>query len=344
MKYFKNFIILLIIIIFLFSCETLTTKDDNEKIKEVKESKIDKKYFPALALNSYSFGEIIQSPILGDLIAIGNDPQGGKRVIIEVTIKYYYENNEKDLKYQMIIGSLLEVSAKIGKIKEGDPIGKQSGESYIIARVTKLDPFLVITSENYPYKNGDYWWISPDWLIYNVPQRLSFREVDSLKAAVEDFYNRWAREREFENKENLKEKGESIDDRYEVETIHFFPDLDRIRTKIVLNEYPKPIEDFTGISTTEKFIFNSSGFNKFQSNLDINVKSYDVVLLWQTGFDEYLKKEYKLGNPIWIYGSIMTLDHINKRILVFVRDFSSISSEEEYKLRMNEVLEKNKGR
>jgi len=67
---------------------------------------------------------------------------------------------------------------------------------------------------------------------------------------------------------------------------------------------------------------------------------YAVVLFWQAGFDKYLQDEYTLTTPLWIFGNILTLDHVKKRIIVFVRDFSIESLEDKYTKKV-EIINRN---
>jgi len=65
-----------------------------------------------------------------------------------------------------------------------------------------------------------------------------------------------------------------------------------------------------------------------------------VILYWQKGFDGYLRKEYTLGQDLWLYLSIVALNHERDAILVFIRDFSQAPDEKVIEKRLEIIKEK----
>ena len=47
--------------------------------------------------------------------------------------------------------------------------------------------------------------------------------------------------------------------------------------------------------------------------------------------------EYKLGTDLYIYGTFLALDHVEKRIIFNVRDFLIQSEEEKYEERLKSI-------
>jgi hypothetical protein len=166
-----------------------------------------------------------------------------------------------------------------------------------------------MSSKQAVWKNN-FWWFSPDWILSTVISVLSYRPVLSLEAAVDDFYQRWAQEHQ--------EKVGA--------TLHFFPALDRVRVKFALDEYPEKADRSSSLLLTEGSFYKKTGIFTLQNFVDLPTE-YDVMLYWQNRFDEYLKNEYKLGSPIWLYCNILTLDHDRNLILVCVSEFALTANE-----------------
>lgn len=259
--------------------------------------------YPHLVVNGATEGGEMVSPVSATLVGVETEAPGLVRAILSCEIRYYLPETEVTHSYELVVGGLREVTADTGPLQAGQRLGVASARPYVTARSAVLDPYLVRTSVNPPFRDTK-WWFSPDWLIPSVTQWLSFRPVPTLEGAIEDFYQRWAVEQEPE--------GEA--------TIHYFPNLDRIRAPFALKTYPTPVEPSAGLGLTEMAYYRKGLFT-LQSWVDLNGE-YDAMLYWQTGFDGYLREEYVLGTPLWLYCSVYTLDHAKKLIVVCVRDFA----------------------
>jgi hypothetical protein len=197
-------------------------------------------------------------------------------------------------------------------VNEGQQIGTIDKNTYIIARTKTLDDYFIRQTDYIPIKYEGYYYYSPEWLVSQATATLSYRQVDSFENAIIDFYNRW------KNEDDSNDKTDA--------TIHHFPMYDRIRVKMSLKSYPTPVEKSAGLDITELTYYKPG---LFTSQIKYPVKcSYTPIIYWQNGFDKYLKDEYKLGDDIYIYCCIDSLDHKKKQIVVCVRDFSLISDED----------------
>lgn len=299
-----------ILIICLLSC---TTTNNNTGEKGI--------LFPYLLLTNPIEGAEIITPLSGELTHIEKDESGLLRAIIRAKYTYYYNDKVIETEYEAVIGGLLSVTAILGNVKKGDIIGTMSSEPYLSSRVKSIDPFMIRTSIGRGKKYMNYWWFTPDWLLPQVTQSMTFRPVDSLEDAIDDFYNRWFIE-------NLTAEGA---------TIHYFPEYDRIRVPFVLDRYPEKILNRTqALAYTEMRFYRSPGLYTLEYPI-YRENKYNATLYWQRNFDHYLRNEYKLGDILWLYCSIYTLDHHDKNIIICVRDFSLIPDEEVIESRIKEL-------
>jgi hypothetical protein len=275
---------------------------------------------PSLSYPEEYAGKPLFSPISGKVITKQENIQVS--ISIESNISYYLYGKEMDIPYELIIANFLNPTFST-TINANQQLGTIDKKTYIIARVKTLDDFFIRQSDYSPIKIDDYYYFSPEWLIPKNTAFLSFRQVDSFENAINDFYNRW------KNEEDSTDKSDA--------TIHYFPNLDRIRVKLSLNAYPKAAEQTAGLHITEMSYYQPG---LFVSEIKYPVKCpYTPIIYWQKGFDEYLKQEYKLGDEVYIYCSIYSLDHKRKEITVCARDFSLISDEDIIKKRRENIKE-----
>jgi len=256
----------------------------------------------------------INSMIAGQVVSVSDDDLGLKQIVVETEKSYYYKDQNVTVKYNFVFGGLNTVTVAEGTvIKTGDFIGEASFQSYVTAYSDSIDNYMMRMTANKPFRMGDDWYFSPDWIIAGKTAWMTFRPVDDFKAAVIDFYTRWAIE------EN-EPKGA---------TIHHFDNLDRIRAVVRLDQYPVPGIRDTALKLVEDFYYNGQYIFVLQTKSDdIYINGHKVVIYWQKNFDNYLRDEYVLGDELYIYASIYAIDHEEKEILVCVRDFAKRSDEE----------------
>jgi hypothetical protein len=323
----KKSIFYLCLIILLLSCQT--TK--NTLQREVLPSAIGEEplttevlQFPLLA-NTSKMAFELTSLVNGIITEISEDELGMQKIIIETDISYYFKQEERSLTYYFVFGGLEAVLVSEGmEISAGDPLGTASSESYITAYSQAMDNFLIRMTNSIPVQYQGMWYFSPNWVIQGYTAWMSFRPVDDFKEALLDFYSRWA-------VEGNEARGS---------TIHYFPNLDRIRAKIQLAAYPEIAKRDMTIKLVEDTYYNGKEIFVLETRIEEEIiDGHKVVIYWQADFDKYLKEEYDLLDNLYLYASIYAIDHEEKEIIVCVRDFAQTSDEDIIKERVSGLSE-----
>lgn len=282
------------------------------------------KDFNCLGFNPNAIGKSIKSPCNAKVL--GSYKTGKtKTVLFEVNQNYYWESELKTCTYELIITNIKNFT-EVETVQYGEEIGLITEDSVLIARSKETDPYLVRLTQVQIIKHKDYYYFQPSWFTNPSTTTLDYRAIPSLEDHANDFYNRW-----------LSECDEEIENRKMV-SIFNWSEVDSVRVKIVLNEYPEPIQSSTALGLAQSYYFGRN-ILAFQTPY-ICEATYTPYLYWQIGFDEYLKNEYKLGDDIYIYCTFLALDHDNKRIIINVRDFNNRPDEEIYEERISSIIEK----
>jgi hypothetical protein len=305
-----------------------------EEKKTVEVKSIDDLPFAFLTVVNEGGSPPFQCPVSGTLTSIETDELGMQKAVIHLTQNYYLAGELKALDYQLVIGGLDRISAPLGPIADGDQLGylAEGKNAYISAVTEQLEDYVLRCSNREPVFYQNAWWAAPHWLMPNQTQWLSYRQVDSLEAAVRDFYQRWASER--------AEAGEDTNNINSYGEIHFFPNLDRVRVLTSIQEPPEPALRTRTLAMTELNIYRQAGLFPLQNRFSFEGMDYDTVVYWQKGFDQYLADDYSWGEPLYLYCNVMALDHENKVIVVLARDFISYPDEEIIAKRRNYILNK----
>lgn len=281
--------------------------------------------FNGLICNPNAIGKTISSPCNGKVI--GSYKSGkSKTISIEVNQSYYWKDEIKNCTYQLIITNINDFT-DLKEVKYGEGLGTITKDTCLIARSKEADPYLVRLTNTQILKYKDYYYFQPAWILNSSTTFLDYRAVESLEDHANDFYNRW--ESEYEELE---------DNRVLHVSLFNWPELDSIRVKIVLNEYPQKIQNTAALNISQSSYFGRT-ILEFQTPFECNCP-YTPYLYWQSGFDEYLKNEYTLGTDLYVYCTFLALDHDNKRIIINVRDFNNRSDEDVYEERITEIIEK----
>ncbi|MBL8968140.1 MAG: hypothetical protein JNG85_14130, partial [Spirochaetaceae bacterium] len=252
------------------------------------------------------------SPVSGRVVAEKIETGDEKSILVLCRQAYYLGGKEESCEYELLLKNF-KYDAKGGTVEREAAIGTIAATTRLAARSRVLDPYMLRNTTAKPVFKDGFWYFFPAWLDPSRLQALSFRQVGSFEAAVADFYVRWAREDEKDDQSFA--------------TIHYFPELDRIRVKIKLDAYPVPANRTQALGMTELNFYRNPGLFVSESRFPMG-GTYVPILYWQKGFKEYLEKEYVLGNELYVYCSIYTLDHANKAIVVCVRDFALKSDED----------------
>ncbi|TGL98012.1 hypothetical protein EHQ79_18760 [Leptospira jelokensis] len=161
-------------------------------------------------------------------------------------------------------------------------------------------------------KFDNHYFFTPDWISNRNTNFLSFRETPSIQNFLNNYFKRW------------KDENDDPSDY----TVYHTNSIDRIKFQITLSDYPTETVRNEGLLQTEQQIYSTSNLFFSESIISkFKVFGYTPVILWQKNFDKYLKEEYKLNSPLFIYASVTTIDHVNKRIYICARDFTQIDDE-----------------
>ncbi len=267
---------------------------------------------PFLTYQSAAAGSPLYSPVSGQVVAEKLEGGDERSILIRSRQAYYLGGKEAVSEYELLVKNL-KYEVKPETVEREAAIGVIAATTRLAARSRALDPYMLRNTTAKPVFKDGFWYFFPAWLDPSRFQALSFRQVDSFEAAVADFYERWAREDEKDDQSFA--------------TIHYFPELDRIRVKIKLDAYPVPANRTQALGMTELNFYRNPGLFVSESRFPMGGK-YVPIMYWQKGFKEYLEKEYVLGNEVYVYCSVYTLDHVNKAIVVCVRDFALKSDED----------------
>ncbi|PKA22642.1 hypothetical protein [Leptospira levettii] len=243
-------------------------------------------------------------------------------VFIKTKTSYFYKNNLSVENYDLIYGNIEKVYIKENdKINYGTAIGLCEPECFVTSSFEKLSPFPIRLSQRKAIKFDNYYFFTPDWINKYNTNFLSFRSISSLQNFLNDYFNRW------------KDENDDPSDF----TVFHTNSIDRIRFQINLSEYPKEILRTEGLFHTEHQIYSTPDLFFTESIITkYKIQGYSPVIFWQKNYDTYLKEEYKLNSPLFVYASVTTIDHINKRIYICARDFTQSDDEKVVNDRLNQ--------
>ncbi len=266
--------------------------------------------FPFYTIDSAEIGAEVPSPGNGALLGYEPDEFGNYRAIVEVSIPYYYFGMERSLSVSYVVGGLGSPARSPGPITASESVGVAADIIYFSARSDSLDPWLVRTTDSVAFYAGS-WWFLPRWIEPGYTQFLSFRQIDSFLDLAEEYIAFYR---------PLADEGADF-------SFQYIGDRDRIRAPLRLSEYPVPADRTSIVERTEMQFYGGTGAIQYEQTIG-EIEGYSVVLYWQRGFNDYLRDEYVLDEPIWIYASLYAMDNVNNKLVVFVRDFSVEADEE----------------
>jgi hypothetical protein len=264
---------------------------------------------PLLSYPQQAYTQPLASPVAGTIIK-KDTRENSTSIAILCSDSYYYDGKLEKCKYELLITGIQDfIDTQTVDVNQN--IGTITDKTIITSRSTSIDPYMLRLTNQPPVHIDEYYYYAPAWLIQSNTNSLSFRQVNSLEEAVLDFYNRW--------------KIEADNEKNSYATIHYFPDKDRIRVKMQLDSYPEDAVRTPALGLTEMSYYRSNMF--VYENTIKSACEYQPVIYWQKDFQDFLVNEYKLGDDIYIYCSIYTLDHQNKKIVICARDFALESDE-----------------
>lgn len=276
--------------------------------------------FNVLSYIAKAAGTELYCPVDGKII---QEKKSGNKttILISCVHSYYWKGKKESCNYELIIYNIKNFS-KISEVKRGDIIGLIEKDTALLGRCKTADPYLILNS-GFPaliYKKNYYY--QPGWL-NQTTDTLSYRQVTSFEECVNDYYSRW------------KSELEENDNKQRYNSLFNSPDLDSICFKIKLEKYPDSLNNKGSLGITSMSYFGKNIWETF--TLVDSKCEYTPVLCWQYNFKSYLESEYKLGTDLYIYGTFLALDHMEKRIIFNVRDFLIQSEEEKYEERLKSI-------
>ena len=246
---------------------------------------------------------------------------GNKVLIVSIPYSFYFEGKKQEVFYELIIKDVklkkeIQALQLFSEIKCGTVIGTAyiDNPGLIVRTVTGYDPNLIIDSKNPPIEIGKYTYYDASTFMPTTPKLLTFQPILSKKDSIEF----WDYPESLES--IASEINKKKDDKGHITRLPNFKIL--IKTK--LDKYPEHIRTESKTDLTLKRMFYSFG----DTEQIINFDGLPFHLVFYKGFEDYLKKEYKLGDDIYLY--LVFLFGSNGKQYYYVRDFSLKSPEQQF--------------
>jgi len=303
-------------VLFLMFCTIVSTQNSGKEAKTAQSIED----FPVLTLSTMDNGDIpsyFDAVIVDNPISAEGQKIFGENVVYSLSSTYKLYGKESTVNYYVIIFDFMKTIKKPDNVKKMDIIGKSTGENpKMLVFCKSIDPFFIITCRNMPYYYDDFYWYEGSFLFPSAnPKWLNFEPADNIEKILIDMADL------------AKESSSSL---------AYYPEsLYRFKTK--LDKYPRKATDneLKNMSMYENMLYNRTGITTHVS--EIKAGKYKYLLCWQRGFDQYLSKEYKPKNDIWIFCVAATYNIFNNCGYIFVRDFSLESMESIYESRMEMI-------
>jgi hypothetical protein len=232
----------------------------------------------------------------------------GDPLVLLVKREYYQYGAKKTSAFELVYSGLridpALAPAKKAEVESDARLGVATGEEVLLtARSEALDPYLVACSDTLPVLEDGYWYYVPGMYMPTQMKWLSYEPVD--QASFRSMYDHATDE---ENSRGL--------------TLFTWWSL----LKTELPEYPTAVD----------------GGGKTECEQVIDLGGMALHLSYQSGFLKYLKDEYKLGDPIYLYLQITGIDGPKEEFTCYVRDFSLLPPEEIVERRLQSIKEGDK--
>jgi len=278
--------------------------------------------FPIITVTTMGNGDVpsyFDAGIVDNPLSAGGQKIFGENLVYSLSSTYKLYGKESTINYYVIVFDFKKTISKTENVKKMDIIGKSTGDDpKVLVFCKTIDPFFVINCRNLPYFYDDFYWYEGSFLFPSVnPKWLNFEPVDNIEKILIDMAD------------HANESPSSV---------AYYPDsLYRFKTK--LDKYPRKATDneIKNILMYENWLYNRTGITTHVT--EFQAGQYKFLLCWQRRFDQYLSKEYKLNNDIWIYGVAATYSVFNNCGYIFVRDFTLESLESIYENRIKKINE-----
>ncbi len=242
-----------------------------------------------------------------------NSSNFGRFLELESSDTYFYNGEEKLVKFYILYSNLLEVFAdKEGEqIDRGTEIGLSGGTLFdnnllICIYTFEKDPYISYLTKSVSSNLLNTYWYDPMFLFneeYNTFNYFKYEEID-LKNYIETLSDSGEDSRTIE----ILEKN-----------IRFFITFDTPLSEIT--EQTSLLLEAANNSLSSKFETDFLEYYKHSTEYMIN--DTKLILVWPEDFDLYLSEEIEIGNDLYIYGMISTYNHYDNTVLVLVGDFTT---------------------
>lgn len=268
---------------------------------------------------SYFDADIVDNPLSAE-----GKKRFGENVVYSLSSTYKLYGKENTIDYYVIVFDFKKTINKTDNVKKMDIIGKSTGEDpKVLVFCKTIDPFFVITCQYMPFYYDDFYWYEGSFLFSSAtptgnPKWLTFEPTDNIENILIDIAD------------NAKKSPPGV---------AYYPNsIYRFKTK--LNKYPRKAtgNELKSMAMYEDWLYNRRGITTHIS--EFKAGQHKFFLCWQGGFDQYLSKEYKLNNDIWIYGAAVAYNVFDNCGYIFVRDYQLKSLEEMYESRVKMINER----
>jgi hypothetical protein len=236
----------------------------------------------------------------------------GKFVEIECSDFYFYNNEEKIVKFHIIYSNLSEVfiEKQGDEIKRGTEIGKSGGSLFnnnllICIYTFKKDPYICYLTKSVPENLLDVYWYNPGFLYDEECSTFNYFKYREIN--LENFV-----ESKIEVSENSRK----------IEIIE-----ENVRFSAVLTEMPGAVSEnaLIMLESANNLLGEKYGadfLDYYKTSTELIINNTPVYLLWPEGFELYLYDEIGAGNNVYIYGMVTAFNHLENSILLLAGDFT----------------------
>lgn len=271
-----------------------------------------------------AYGASVKLPLDGRLVQIGNAGLppvfGPDTLVFNVTHQYWLDGGKQAFgNYQLILSGVQPIPALQSVsgstvIEKGTVIGTATESPVQVnLRCRTIDLFLCDSAQNIPELVNGWYYFGVGMLMSGSPKFLNYQPVTSAKDEIPfwDFP---------ESLEQMSQRGRSeYEAKAKGEVVSRYPDF-QICFETTLDRYPSTdLRLSTNVSPAERLMLART-YSNCPYYLSVDFDGVPMQLFFQDGFDQYLKDEYTLGDPIWLY--LQVSEFINGELIGYVRDFT----------------------
>lgn len=227
-------------------------------------------------------------------------------VVFECEEEYYLNKEVRTSVYQLVYSGV----KKNNKVSEVLDLNAEFGtaadkELKLICRSKNLDEYLISCSTALPVEYNGYYYFLPGMLLNTTMKYLDFMDIHEYD--FKELYDHTVIESDEEG---------------------WTPGASFVRWNVYLSA---PLENYPLVLSNPEYYANV----QLESYLDIEYEGVKIKMYFQPGFKQFLEDECKIGDTVYYYLLIDTVDFFSKSYTAYVRDFSVISPDEIIEGRLN---------